>query len=658
MKRTTITCLLLCFLFSISAQEKFKFGTCPVELLEMTTYENDPDASAVVIYENADVSYQIPPSSSANLFILITNYVVRIKILTQDGIEEANNTVSYYVGKNKADSERVEGITGWTYNLEGGKVVKEKLSKDYIFTEDISDTRKRVKFALPSVKVGSVIEYKYALTSPHYNYIDDYVFQRSIPVMYSAYSITIPEYFTFNREIKGYEPVRINVKSVNLSFHYEGRVIQTTGEEITAEVQNLPAIKDESYVWNYNDYKSRINFEIKSMRFVGDRLRNFTTNWSDVVKQLNNSSRFGGQFNNKGLFRDELPEILSGKSNDVDSIRSILNLVRSHVKWNDQTALFVNNLSKSLKDGTGNSADINAILLNTLRNAGFTAYPIAMSLRSKGRVPITYPSINNLNYFIVSVKSGDKTYYLDATKSYTDVNVIPIDCMVDKALLINEEGFDWIDLSQIEGSYNRVNMSYSFNEEGILSGKKTESYLGEVGYSFKQSYYRASSEEDFVEKLEAKDEMKVSNYKLEERTAPSFGYAESYDFTMDHIALGDDIISFNPLLFFAMKTNSFQPETRALPIEFPYPYEQRINVNFTIPEGYELDEIPAPERFTFEEDWVDFSYNIQQVQNHVQISYRLKISTSIISANYYQELRDFWAKMYSKENEMLTIKKL
>ncbi|MDR2621597.1 MAG: DUF3857 domain-containing protein [Dysgonamonadaceae bacterium] len=434
-----------------------------MELLKMTTYDKDSTASAVVIYENAESYYDI--NSITSDFQIISEYVVRIKILTQEGISFSEDAIPFIKGKNKATSEEITGLTGFTYNLEGNKILKDKLSKDYIFTEDVTEYFKRLKFAMPAVKAGSVVEYKYKIISPRYYYPKGFVFQRTIPVKYSRFLIRIPEYFRFNKEAKGYEPIHVKSETVNENLMFATRHLSISAEEITAETNDLPALKDEDFVWNYNDFKSQINFEINSVNFTGVYYKDFSTTWNKIAERLADDEDFGKQFNNKRLFKEDLPTALSGKANDIDSIRAILNLVRSKVKWNDQSHLYITNQSKALKEGSGSSADINALLINALRNAGFEAYPVAMSLRSRGRLPLTHPGSDNLNYFIACVYSGQNIYFLDGTLAYTDINVISVDCMVDKALIIKSNSFDWTDLSTIGNNAVRINLALKFNEE-------------------------------------------------------------------------------------------------------------------------------------------------------------------------------------------------
>ena len=657
MKKLILTVAFIAAISSLSAQEKFKFGDCPVNLLQMATYDKDSTASAVVLYENTDSRYNINPTTSD--FQIVTDYVVRIKILTQEGTSFAEIAIPFYTGKTKDWAENISGLTGFTYNLEGDKVLKDKLSKDYVFTENVSENINRLKFAMPAVKAGSVIEYKYTMNSPYYYYPKDAVFQRTIPVNYSLFSIRIPEYFSFSKETRGYEPVNVKTNPINESLMFGTKRLACTAEEITAEVNNLPALKDENFVWNYNDFKTQINFEISSENFPGISYKDYTVSWGKVAEILNDNENFGKQFNNKGLFKEDLPAALSGKTNEIDSIRAILNLVRSKVKWNDRANLFVNNQSKALKEGTGSSADINALLINALRNAGYEAYPIAMSLRSRGRLPFTHPSIDNLNYFIVGVYSGPNTYFLDGTLAYTDLNVIPVDCMTDKALIVKpNNNFGWVDLSTIGNNSDRINLILRFNEEGILSGNVIKNHGGENAFMFKKLYNKAENEQKFIEEMETKDDITVSDYSITEKATKTFNYIEQYKFLKNNIRLGDNIISFNPLLFLAMKSNPFKPEIRKLPVEFPYMQDEKINLIIEIPEGYTIDEVPASEKFIYNDEMISFSYIVQKAENKIMIACTTNLKTCIVPATEYKDLRDLWAKMYNKQNELITLKKI
>ena len=204
------------FFFSVSvfgADPEIKFGKITQEELEMKRYERDTTASAVVLYEELDIRYEY--DSQLSTFRVVNQYFVRIKILTNEGLSQADQSVSRYVGSSNLRSERISDLSGFTYNWEDGKIEKIKLSKEHIFEEKTSENVSRTKFAFQSVKPGSIIEYRYELSSPFYWDLKDYYFQRSIPVCYSKYTLHIPEYFHFSKEAKGMEPVSSKLTQKN-----------------------------------------------------------------------------------------------------------------------------------------------------------------------------------------------------------------------------------------------------------------------------------------------------------------------------------------------------------------------------------------------------------------------------------------------------------
>jgi len=294
--------LLLIASFSIQigyCQEKIKFGTVSLEQLQMDKYTEDTLASAVILHESS-INYFIYDRTG---FKLVSEYIVRIKILTTEGVDMANHSFLLYKGRSRDDSDNHSGLTGYTHNLENGKIVKENLAKKYIFTEEINENTQRVKFAMPAVKPGSVIEYKYTITSPRYAASRTYYFQRNIPVDYSYFSIKIPEYFRFDREVTGYERINVSVKDENQTFLLgQGKTHQCTAELITVEARWLPALKDDGYIFHYQDFSTGIKFELRSVAFPGSYYKDYSTTWNGVAKQLIESNSFGGRLKYKNLF--------------------------------------------------------------------------------------------------------------------------------------------------------------------------------------------------------------------------------------------------------------------------------------------------------------------------------------------------------------------
>jgi hypothetical protein len=97
---------------------------------------------------------------------MITDRRIRIKILSEKGISRADIVIPYYI---KNDFENIIKIQAYTYNFnETGQQTSMPVDKKSIYTEKRSIYYSLKKFAMPAVKVGSIIEYHYVSVMKHY----------------------------------------------------------------------------------------------------------------------------------------------------------------------------------------------------------------------------------------------------------------------------------------------------------------------------------------------------------------------------------------------------------------------------------------------------------------------------------------------------------
>ncbi|WP_373942180.1 DUF3857 domain-containing protein [Polaribacter sejongensis] len=174
MKKVTIVLLLLSQL-SLFAQD-YKFGKVSKEELVEKFYPLDSTADAAYLYKSRRTYYDYVQGDG---FQSVTEIHERIKIYTKEGFDMATKSVAYYTPE-VGEEQAVSSIKGYTYSLENGKVVKEKLSKNSIFKEKKNRSYSIKKITMPNIKIGAVLEIKYKLISPYANSIDDLEFQYGI----------------------------------------------------------------------------------------------------------------------------------------------------------------------------------------------------------------------------------------------------------------------------------------------------------------------------------------------------------------------------------------------------------------------------------------------------------------------------------------------
>jgi len=240
---------------------------------------------------------------------------------------------------------------------------------------------------MPNVKEGSIIEYTTKIVSPYFTYIPEWHFQLDIPVKHSEISLAIPEFLTYYKYIKG--TVNVNQLVVGDSYIYKA--------------SNIPALKDEGFVNNINNYRSAIIHTFSGYREANGSRKMVAGSWDDVVKTINKNDHFGKQFKNLNFFTEIVTPIINGKKTDEEKADAVFDYVKSNFTSNMIASIYASkNLKDVFKTKTGNVADVNLLTIALMKAAKINANPLVLSTRSKG---IAYmPSTDAFNNVIIGVE--------------------------------------------------------------------------------------------------------------------------------------------------------------------------------------------------------------------------------------------------------------
>ena len=177
-------------------------------------------------------------------------------------------------------------------------MVRTKMKRDLVFTERINKQYMQLKFSIPAVREGTVFEYKYQLSSDLYYSINLWEAQRDIPVIFTQYDITIPEYFKFNLDMRGPHPMASKDETSSLTFLLslpggQTEMLSCNGRHMIFTGEHLPALRPDNYVWCANDYMSSVYFELRGVDFPGSFYRSFTHTWEEIDQMLLQDEDFG-----------------------------------------------------------------------------------------------------------------------------------------------------------------------------------------------------------------------------------------------------------------------------------------------------------------------------------------------------------------------------
>ncbi|MDO7173050.1 DUF3857 domain-containing protein [Mariniflexile sp. AS56] len=669
-----ITLLLsVCFCMTTFAQN-FNFGKVSKEELEEKFNPLDSSANATYLYKYRKTFFEYRPEKG---FELVTEIHERVKIYNQEGFDYATKTVN--LGKRGSDDEEFSSLKAYTYNLVEGKIEEDKIGRDGVFESELHKYANQVKFTMPNIKSGSVVEYKYSVTSPFVSNIDDFVFQHNIPVKQIDFKFEVPEYFNFKLNTKGFLPVvpvsetkRDKISFTNkertgggtnskaaVTTSYSTSDVEFTKSITTYNLENIPALKDEPYVNAINNYRSSVKYELSYTKFPNSSATYYSTTWEDVVDKIYKSNNFGDELDKTGYFETEVDALIGSVSDPARRAMLIFDFVKSRVNWNGYYGFYTNDgVKKAYKDQVGNVGEINLMLTSMLRYAGLKVYPVLISTREHG-VPL-FPTREGYNYVVAYVKLAGGGFLLDATNKFSVPNVLPFRTLNWQGRIISEHGgSELIDLYPNEISKNTVSFMAVLDNNGNLNGNYRSVKTNHEALLYREKYNNVNKE-DFLEKLENKyNGIEISDFKVVNDLDLSKPIIESYKFSKESQAdiIGDKLY-FSPFFFLKENENPFKLENREFPVDFGYASTTSHRMLIKIPDGYKVESLPEPAVLMMPDNLGVFKFNINNEGASIQLVVDSQVNQPIISALHYQALKEYFSKIIELEAQQIVLTKV
>ena len=640
-KQLLFRIVLLCSLTSFS--QTYEFGKVSKEELEETNYELDNTANAVVLYENKRVHFEF----NSGGFNLITEVFKRVKLYNKNGFEHGSHELFLY--KQGGSKEKLSGLKAITYSLIANEVVETKLKKEGIFENEYSENLDQVKFTMPSLKEGSVVEYKYKITSPFVFNIGKIDLQYEIPVKNLEVKVEMLKLINFKRFTTGYLPI-------NFKESVEGNEI--TVNRIVSK--HVPAFKKEPYSGNTNNYKSSIVYDLQYIRFPNGYVQNFSSTWEDVTKRIYENSNFGNQLDKNNYYEEDIDKLLTGVNTPLEKIQLIYDYVKNKMTWNEYQSVYTRDgVRKAYKENMGNSAEINLMLTSMLSYAGIDANPVIVS--TSDRIIPLFPTLSGFNYVISRVKlPNNDIIYMDATDKYGVPNILPDRVIKGSGRVIAKNNTSQIvDLRPKNTSMNRYSIQCEIDVEGTINGKFNVRHVDYQAHDFRVAN-GAKDDESKSKRLKEKYNLdEIEEYIVKGVNEYGKGVSESFNFVShNQVELIDNEIYFSPLLFLRDKESIFKSNEREYPVDFGYGYTNTYMVNIKIPEGYEVSEFPKSEMFRLPDDIGDFSFRSKIANQMIQVVVSETINTPFLLPEYYPVLKQFYTQLIEKENEQVVLKKI
>jgi len=643
-----LICVFLTILFIplyVSSQNFSRnYGLITKSEIDLQESPGDKDAEAIVLFDVGKSYF----AKTDNSFELIFEKKERIKIFNESGFKWANIEIPFYV--EKGNREQVYDIEAIVYNFEDGKLSKTVFDRKNLYEEKINEFWSVKKLALPNIKAGSIIEYKYKIKSQIFFNLRDWEFQKRIPVVYSKYQVEMIPFYEYTWLLQGANKFSSYLTSIGGTRTF-GQI--NFNDKIHKYImKDLPSFKEEEFISNINDYIIKIDFQLAKLNFANGGSREIFTTWPDLIKKLNKHEDFGKFANKSEKLAEKLihtKEIEDKPSYEKFNI--IVDYVKRNYNWNGYINEFASKSPNQLvKDKFGNCADLNLLAIGLLRVTGIEAYPVILSTRTHGKIKFDYPFSHFFNYVIIQANVDGKLILTDATSMLISNERLPIRCINDKGLIIKKGEVKWVSL---QCNFPSKTDRY-FLIDSIASKARVNVNLKATEYD---AYNFTNIFGEDIKKI--KESLEQKNYVVDDSSISidiqkelnrSFNLSYTTAANVEQI---NNKIYLSPFLNELVDENPLKQRARNYPIDMIYPSLKSFTSIINIPKGYKVDFVG--ENYNINNEFFELHYNTNNSNDKLQVSFSYFFKKPIYSSKEYLKIKFYYNEIVKRGNEKVVL---
>jgi hypothetical protein len=405
--------LLLFLAFTSPALLLAQFQQPTPEELKMTADPKAPGAAAV--YLNVEEITDDPHNSQS--------FYARIKVLTEKGKELATVDVPPYL----RGTSKITDIRGRTIHSDGTVIPFVGKPQDLLVVKGKSNESEQIRvnrkvFTLPSVEVGSILEYTYTIqnddnicSSPHWEIQRPYFVHKAHYLFTPARQFLPGTQHQSNMYIED-EHKRIINTLIWWTHLPEGESVKSDiAHHFSVDVEDVPPAPNEEWMPPIESVLYKVFFYYKAASSASEFWMKDATLWSKDVDRFAEPSKY---------IKEAVAGIISPSDSDLEKAKKLYKAVqaldntdysrrKTESEMKQLKLKAARHAENAWKQKSGTSEDIALLYLAMLRAAGLTAYATKVVDRQRGVFDPSYLSLSQLDSNLVILSTGGKEIYLD-----------------------------------------------------------------------------------------------------------------------------------------------------------------------------------------------------------------------------------------------------
>ena len=639
-----------------------QFQQPTAEELKMTADPKAPGAAAVYLnieeISNDPLHYQ--------------SYYARIKILSEKGKELATVEIPYLRGNFKVTAIEARTIhaDGTVIPLAGKPedlmIVKTKSKKG----NDPFQVNQKI-FTLPSVEVGSILEYRYQLDYDDHHYSSPtWEVQRPYFVHQAHYAFTPFEAFRpgiMNQTTYYLEDSRGRVLNTLIWWPIlpnNTRVKADAAGVYGLKLTDIPAAPDEEWMPPIGSFLYNVRFYYTSATTPANFWTSESKDWSKDVDHFAEASK---------SIRETVNGLIAPGDSELDkakklykAVQALDNTAYSRKKTESEMKLLKLKTAKRAEDTwsqkSGSSEDIALLYLAMLRAANLNAVAVKVVNRERALFNISYLNFDQFDDTLVALNTGGKELLLDPGEKMSPF------------LTVNwrHSGAGGVQQSK-DGHYAITSPSQAYpDNKTVRIGTVTLDAQGAVTGSFRfvmtgqqALYWRQAALRNDPEEVKKRFDHELESLVPEGIEAHIDHFLGLDDPDVNLLAMVDVHGTLGaatskrlllPGFFFQTRSyNSFvAQEKRIEPVDMHYGETVADQVTYYLPDGFSVEGAPQNNKISWPDHAVLVSRAVSE-PGKITVVRTLARAFSYAKPDEYQELRGFYQKVAAADQSQLVL---
>jgi hypothetical protein len=606
------------------------------EELQMTADPKAPGAAAVILYREERTDDNLHYHA----------IVERIKILTEKGKEAATIRIPYDKSWSK-----VADIQGRTVHADGTVYPLTTKPSDLTDVKSKYFQRNNMVFTLPNVEVGSIIEYRLQIR------YDDMWISSPDWFIQQPYFVHKAHYF--------FQPSHYRDSVMWASHAKEGtKVIRDSQGRYTYDVEDVPALPDEDWMPPLNSLKLRIQFYYaeyqNGQQFWQEKGKEWakdTEKFADVDKTIKNAV---AELVSAGDTEEQKAKKL------YDAVMKLENTDFTREKSSEERKKEKTKEIKRVEDvwvqKSGGSDELALLYVAMAQAAGLQAVPMQVVNRDRAIFDSDYLSLRQLDDYIAVVAIGGKDVYLDPGQKMCPFGLLHWKHAFATGLrLTGKTGA----VASTPGNTYAQNTKQrvadlTVSPDGSGTGTLRIVMSGQEALRWRQTAIRNDEEEV---KKRFNEEVRGIVPDGVEADFDHFLALEDYTSSLVGVlkvtgqlgsATGKRF--FLPGMFF--ESRAAHPfvavDHREIPVDVHYPERVVDDVTYHLPDGFAIESAPQAASIPWATS-AQLRVASKTDKDTVEIARSLVYNFTIIDAKQYADLRDFYQKVATADQQQLVL---